>query len=120
MYGHVDVGCLHVRPALNLINPSHEQLIRPITERVRNLVTRYGGLIWGEHGKGFRSEFLPDVLGSVLMAEVQKLKAIADPFGQCNPGKWVSPSPEAAPVDRLEVPLRVFCKSRFSSRDIRR
>jgi len=38
MFGHVDVGCLHVRPALDLKNPEEESWIRELSDKVVELV----------------------------------------------------------------------------------
>ncbi|MCX9564218.1 hypothetical protein IG518_16955, partial [Vibrio cholerae] len=53
MFGHVDAGVLHVRPALDLCDPKQELLMREISDQVVKLVAKYGGLMWGEHGKGY-------------------------------------------------------------------
>jgi FAD/FMN-containing dehydrogenase/Fe-S oxidoreductase len=92
MFGHIDVGCLHVRPALDLKDPADEARVRRITDAVTALVTRYGGLLWGEHGKGFRSELVPHHFGPVLYPELQRLKALFDPRNQLNPGKIATPA----------------------------
>ena len=63
MYGHIDVGCLHVRPALDMTDPEDEQKLRWLTDRVAETVKRHGGVLWGEHGKGFRSEYNPIFFG---------------------------------------------------------
>ncbi|MDN3683388.1 FAD-linked oxidase C-terminal domain-containing protein [Vibrio sinaloensis] len=60
MFGHVDAGVLHVRPALDLCDPQQEALMHQISDEVVKLVAKYGGLMWGEHGKGFRSEYGPE------------------------------------------------------------
>lgn len=52
MYGHVDAGCIHVRPALDTRLPNDEKLVRLISDEVVALVKKFGGVIWGEHGKG--------------------------------------------------------------------
>ncbi|HET8934625.1 MAG TPA: FAD-binding and (Fe-S)-binding domain-containing protein, partial [Polyangiales bacterium] len=92
MFGHVDVGCLHVRPALDLKDPEDEARIRKISDRVTELVTRHGGLLWGEHGKGYRSELVPHHFGPTLYAELQRIKALFDPRNQLNPGKIATPA----------------------------
>ena len=51
MFGHVDAGVLHVRPAINMKDATQEPFIREITEEVVRLTRTYGGLLWGEHGK---------------------------------------------------------------------
>lgn len=87
MFGHVDVGCLHVRPALNLRDPADEMQLRPISDQVVALVKRYGGVFWGEHGKGFRSEYVPEFFGPNLFDALCRIKQAFDPYGQLNPGK---------------------------------
>ena len=66
MFGHVDAGVLHVRPAINMKDPAQDGLIRAVTEDVVRITQKYGGLLWGEHGKGVRSEFSPRFFGPAL------------------------------------------------------
>ena len=106
MFGHVDVGCLHVRPALDLKDPEDEARIRRITDAVAALVTRHGGLLWGEHGKGFRSELVPHHFGPVLYPELQRIKAVFDPRNQLNPGKVATPAGARHLLARVDGPTR--------------
>ena len=106
MFGHVDVGCLHVRPALDLKDPEDEARVRRITDAVAALVTRYGGLLWGEHGKGFRSELVPHHFGPVLYPELQRIKAVFDPRNQLNPGKVATPAGARHRLARVDGPTR--------------
>lgn len=104
MFGHVDAGVLHVRPALNLIDPNEEPLVRRVTEQVEALARKYGGLLWGEHGKGVRSEFVPRVFGPLYPA-LEEVKRAFDPRDQLNPGKIASA--RGAPLLKIDgVPLR--------------
>jgi FAD/FMN-containing dehydrogenase/Fe-S oxidoreductase len=91
MFGHVDVGCLHVRPALNLRDPGDGLLLRQISDEVTKLVKSYGGVLWAEHGKGFRSEYSPTFFGPELYQELRKIKGAFDPYNQLNPGKLATP-----------------------------
>ncbi len=91
MFGHVDAGVLHVRPALDMCDPEQEQLLQSISDEVVTLVAKYGGLMWGEHGKGYRSEYGPAFFGDELFTELRKIKAAFDPFNQMNPGKICTP-----------------------------
>jgi FAD/FMN-containing dehydrogenase/Fe-S oxidoreductase len=91
MFGHVDVGCLHVRPALNLRDPEDGRLLRQISDEVTRLVKSYGGVLWAEHGKGFRSEYSPTFFGPELYQELRKVKGAFDPYNQLNPGKLATP-----------------------------
>ena len=90
MFGHVDAGCLHVRPALDMKDPDQEKLIRAISDEVFALTRKYRGVLWGEHGKGFRSEYAPEFFGP-LYPRLQEIKAAFDPDNQLNPGKIAAP-----------------------------
>jgi FAD/FMN-containing dehydrogenase/Fe-S oxidoreductase len=114
MFGHVDVGCLHVRPALDLKDPEDEARVRRITDAVVVLVTRYGGLLWGEHGKGFRSELVPHHFGPVLYPELQRIKALFDPRNQLNPGKVATPAGTHHALVRVDGPTRGALDRRIS------
>ncbi len=106
MYGHADVGCLHVRPALDMADPADAGVIRPVSDEVAALAKRYGGLLWGEHGRGYRGEYSPLFFGPVLYAELGNIKRAFDPTNLFNPGKLASPGPRHR-VDRIDaVPLR--------------
>lgn len=106
MFGHADVGCLHVRPFLDLKDPGQAALVRPISDAVAALTKAYGGLLWGEHGRGFRGEYSPLFFGPKLFSELERLKRTFDPANIFNPGKLVTADPET-PVDRIDsVPFR--------------
>jgi FAD/FMN-containing dehydrogenase/Fe-S oxidoreductase len=106
MFGHVDVGCLHVRPALDMKSPEDEKLIREISDQVVNLVRKYGGVMWGEHGKGFRSEYTPLFFGEELYQDLRKIKLAFDPNNKLNPGKIVTPYNSSDEIVKLESTLR--------------
>ena len=91
MFGHVDAGVLHVRPALDMKDPEQEKLVRKITDEVVALTQKYNGLLWGEHGKGVRSEYAPTFFGE-LYPQLQRIKAEFDPYNQLNPGKIATPA----------------------------
>jgi Fe-S oxidoreductase/FAD/FMN-containing dehydrogenase len=104
MFGHVDAGVLHVRPAIDLKDEAQGPLIREVTEGVVALTKRYGGLLWGEHGKGFRSEFVPETFGP-LVPVLETVKRAFDPGDRMNPGKIASAA--ARPLTRIDgVPRR--------------
>ena len=107
MFGHVDAGCLHVRPALDLKTESDEELIRLISDQVKDLVLKYKGIIWGEHGKGLRGEYMPEFFGPVLYEELRKIKKAFDPGNRLNPGKLSTPHGSQQALIKLdEAPLR--------------
>ncbi len=107
MFGHVDAGVLHVRPALDLKAPDSGEKIRLISERVAALVRQYGGVLWGEHGKGLRSSFAPAFFGAAWPL-ITQVKALFDPRNQLNPGKIATPAtlPRAKLSGLSDVALR--------------
>lgn len=113
MFGHVDAGVLHVRPALDMCDPDQEIILREVSDKVVALTAKYGGLMWGEHGKGYRSEYGPEFFGDVLFSELRKIKTVFDPLNQMNPGKICTP------IDSEELLVSVDDKKRgFYDRQI--
>lgn len=108
MFGHADAGVLHVRPALDLCEPEDEVMLRQISDKVAELTQKYGGLMWGEHGKGYRSEYVPAFFGENLYTELQKIKASFDPFNQLNPGKICTPLNTDAELISVDAVKRGF------------
>lgn len=106
MFGHVDAGVLHVRPALDMCDPKQEEILRDISDQVVALTAKYGGLMWGEHGKGYRSEYSPTFFGDDLFLELRKIKTAFDPLNKMNPGKICTP------IDSDEVLVSVDAKKR--------
>ncbi|GAA0785109.1 D-2-hydroxyglutarate dehydrogenase YdiJ [Marinobacterium sediminicola] len=101
MFGHVDAGVLHVRPAIDMKDPAQETLIREITDEVVRLTQEYKGLLWGEHGKGVRSEYAPEFFGP-LYPVLQQIKGCFDPRNQLNPGKIATPMIEGAELLKVD------------------
>ena len=97
MFGHIDVGCLHVRPALDLKDLQDVKRLRVLSDAVCALVKKYGGVIWGEHGKGFRAEYMTDFFGEELHTVLRQIKTLFDPHNQLNPGKICAPFAHAMP-----------------------
>lgn len=108
MFGHVDAGVLHVRPALDLCDPAQEQLMRTISDQVVQLTAKYGGLMWGEHGKGYRSEYGPEFFGETLFTELRKIKAAFDPLNRMNPGKICTPLQSTEALVSVDGQKRAF------------
>lgn len=87
MFGHVDVGVLHVRPALDMCDQKQTEKIKIISDQIVALTRKYGGLLWGEHGKGIRSEYNHAYLGDTLYHAFRAIKTAFDPLNRLNPGK---------------------------------
>ena len=90
-YGHCSVGCLHIRPFIDLSEPGQPELMHAVAEEVRELVLEYGGVNSSEHGDGLaRSEFNRRVFGDDLYRAMQETKGLFDPGNRMNPGKIVN------------------------------
>ena len=89
-YAHASVGCLHVRPVLNMKDPTDVATMRTIAEECFSLVRAYKGSHSGEHGDGIvRSEFHEPMFGSRIVSAFAQVKDAFDPTGLLNPGKIV-------------------------------
>ena len=89
-YGHCSVGCLHIRPLINLKTERGLEQVRAMAEEIFDLVLSFGGAISSEHGDGrARSPFLERVFGKVMMEAFRETKAAFDPRGLMNPGNIV-------------------------------
>ncbi len=92
-YAHASVGCLHVRPVLNMKQEIDARKLRAITEETFAIVQEYKGSHSGEHGDGLvRSEFHELMYGKRIVNAFEEIKQIFDPRSLLNPGKIVKPS----------------------------
>jgi FAD/FMN-containing dehydrogenase/Fe-S oxidoreductase len=91
-YAHASVGCLHVRPIVNLKEKTGASTMRAIAEEAFEMVREYKGSHSGEHGDGIvRSEFHRPMFGDRMIDNFEEVKNIFDPNGIMNPGKIVHP-----------------------------
>jgi FAD/FMN-containing dehydrogenase/Fe-S oxidoreductase len=97
VYAHASVGCLHVRPVIDLKTESGVRQFESIAAAVAELVLKYGGALSGEHGDGLvRSPFQEKMYGSTLYQAFRQIKQTFDPANILNPGKIVDAPPLAA------------------------
>ena len=93
-YGHASVGCLHIRPMLDLRADGAVATMRRVAEAVADLVVANGGSLSGEHGDGrVRGELLPKMYPPKTMSAFRSLKDLVDPDRLLNPGVIVDPEP---------------------------
>ncbi|WP_225728835.1 MULTISPECIES: FAD-binding and (Fe-S)-binding domain-containing protein [unclassified Nocardia] len=93
-YGHCSVGCLHIRPFVDLTDPDQVVKMRTVAEAIKDLVAEYGGVNSSEHGDGLaRSEFNREIFGDELYEAMRKVKRLFDPGNIMNPGKIVDAPP---------------------------
>ncbi|MEC7191581.1 MAG: FAD-linked oxidase C-terminal domain-containing protein, partial [Pseudomonadota bacterium] len=102
-YAHASVGCLHVRPVLDMKLGADVKKMRAIAEDAFALVRQYGGSHSGEHGDGIaRSEFNEVMFGPKMAELFRRVKTLFDPHGLFNPGKIVdAPNMDARELFRF-------------------
>jgi len=89
-YGHASVGCIHIRPMVNLKLQEGVDRMVHIATRVCDLVLEFGGAFSGEHGDGItHGAFNEKVFGSKLYEAFRGVKRAFDPKGIMNPGKII-------------------------------
>jgi FAD/FMN-containing dehydrogenase/Fe-S oxidoreductase len=94
VYAHASVGCLHVRPVVNMKTEEGVRKFESIASQVADLVLEFGGALSGEHGDGLvRSPFMRQMFGPVLYEAFREIKRTFDPHGIFNPGKIVDAPP---------------------------
>ena len=97
VYAHASVGCLHVRPVVNLKTEAGIRRFEAIANDISDLVLEYGGALSGEHGDGLvRSPFMEKMFGPELYRAFRTIKRTFDPDGIFNPGKIVDAPPLTA------------------------
>jgi FAD/FMN-containing dehydrogenase/Fe-S oxidoreductase len=94
VYAHASVGCLHVRPVVNMKTDAGVKQFEAIANDISDLVLEFGGALSGEHGDGLvRSPFMEKMFGPVLYSAFRTIKQTFDPHGLFNPGKIVDAPP---------------------------
>jgi FAD/FMN-containing dehydrogenase/Fe-S oxidoreductase len=87
-HAHIGTGELHLRPILNLKEPTDVILFRTIGKEAAQIVKKHNGSLSGEHGDGrLRGEFIPLMLGDHNYQLLKEIKNCWDPESILNPGK---------------------------------
>lgn len=97
IYAHASVGCLHVRPVVNMKTEEGVAKFQAIADDVAKLVLEFGGALSGEHGDGMvRSPYIRQMFGDRIYEAFREIKRTFDPENLMNPGKIVDSPPLAA------------------------
>jgi Fe-S oxidoreductase len=97
VYAHASVGCLHVRPVVDLKTADGVATFEAIANDISDLVLEFGGALSGEHGDGMvRGPFTEKMFGSTIYDAFRTVKRAFDPKGLLNPGKIVDTPPLTA------------------------
>lgn len=109
LFGHADVGCVHMRPFLNLQDPEQAQVKRSLEAEIFTLVRRYDGTFWGEHGRGYRTQFNQETFSESALLALESFKQIFDPAGLWNPNKILHTGfePELEQARLAELPAEL-------------
>jgi len=100
-YGHAGVGCVHVRPMLDLSQQGDVDLMVKSMEDIADLLKKYDGALSGEHGDGLTRSWLNEkMFGEAVYSLFKNVKKAFDPSNQMNPGKIVD-APK--PTNNLKV-----------------
>ena len=87
-YGHASVGCLHIRPVVDLKNDNGINTMERISDEISDLVLEFGGSLSGEHGDGIvRGAWADKMFGPELVEYFREVKIAFDPHGVMNPNK---------------------------------
>ena len=93
-YGHASVGCLHIRPMINIKSENGLKDLVSISNEISDLVLEFNGSMSGEHGDGIvRGVWTEKMLGSTLYQAFKDLKKTFDPHNILNPGKIINTPP---------------------------
>jgi FAD/FMN-containing dehydrogenase/Fe-S oxidoreductase len=117
-YGHCSVGCLHIRPFVDLTEPDGVTTMRAVAEEIVDLVAEFGGVNSSEHGDGrARSEFTRRIFGDDLYEAFRRTKALFDPDGRFNPGVMVDATPMTAELRDPALPAAGPLETRIAFPD---
>lgn len=93
-YAHASVGCLHVRPLINLRDDADRHAMHTMATELCDLVKEYGGALSGEHGDGrLRSHLLERFYGEPICDAFAQIKSLFDPRNLLNPGNIIGTQP---------------------------
>jgi FAD/FMN-containing dehydrogenase/Fe-S oxidoreductase len=117
-YGHASVGCLHIRPFVDLTEPGGIATMESVATEVMELVAEFGGVNSSEHGDGrVRSRFNERIFGEDLYEAMQRTKELFDPHNRLNPGVMVDPVAITADLRDPALPPAGPIETRLSFAD---
>jgi hypothetical protein len=91
-YAHASVGCLHVRPVLNLKQDKDVKKLRAIAEEAFDLVRKLQGLAFRRTWRRLvRSEFHEKMFGARMMDSFEEVKDRFDPAACSTPARSSMP-----------------------------
>jgi FAD/FMN-containing dehydrogenase/Fe-S oxidoreductase len=117
-YGHCSVGCLHIRPFVDLTEPGGIDTMRAVSGEIVDLVDAFDGVNSSEHGDGrARSEFNRRIFGDELYEAFRDVKSLFDPRNRLNPGVMVDAAPLTEDLRDPALPPPGAIETRFEFPD---
>ena len=117
-YGHAGVGCVHVRPMLNLKEQDDVDLMIKSMEDIADILVKTGGALSGEHGDGLTRSWLNEkMFGPEVYALFKKLKNAFDPENLMNPGKIVDAPTPGKNLKAQQVTTQLKLNTQYIFRD---
>src|SRR5206468_5478289 len=88
VYAHASVGCLHVRPVVNLKPEEGVRRFEAIADDIADLVLEFGGALSGEHGDGLvRGPLTEERFGAVSYGALRGVDRASCAAGCVIPGQ---------------------------------
>ncbi len=87
LHGHAGVGCLHLRPALNMRLGEDMRRLGDLRDAILPLLRKFDGRITGGYGLGLARSGFAQQTQARAMEVIAGLKTFLDPHGVLNPGK---------------------------------
>jgi Fe-S oxidoreductase len=117
-YGHCSVGCLHIRPFVDLTAPGGVETMQAVAGEIVDLVAEFDGVNSSEHGDGrARSAFARRIFGDDLYEAMRRVKGLFDPRDRLNPGMMVDGRAIAADLRDPALPPPGPLATRFAFPD---
>ncbi len=117
IFSHAAHGQVHIRPFMDLANPSDMTKMEQLSENLYEKVLELNGTIAGEHAMGLsRTWYSRRQLGSFYPI-MRRIKELFDPQGILNPGKVVSDAPQRVSDNLRPWTLDLITHSEKSSSD---
>ena len=118
MYGHVDVGCLHVRPRMDLRSQHGRGQYYQLINEVALIVQQHNGVMWGEHGIGVRGQYIESFYGKNIFHAICAVKKYFDPKDVLNRGKVAHSSGNKTKINSYNsIPLRAQSDAKIEKKE---
>lgn len=114
-YGPVSRGTVHLRPLLDLSQPSQQAIFEELLREVAMLAASHGGTISAKHGNGrLRTHLIEICLNREMVSLHKEIKQIFDPDNLLNPGNIVNGKTPLSDLRESSIPEVLPVKTGFN------